>query len=104
VPADRQAGPAPVVFRLSPEDIGRFETLRESAYAICSGGKSVTIGLGVAAKEFCRTGAQPSAPLLATTYLRTSEPKAYVVVTKNLDLMTDSATSSEMMNLAPCNK
>jgi len=102
LPGGDQNGRPIYAFRLSPEDTERFKEVRDAAYAKRQGGKSVSIGMGVATKEFCRNGTVPAGPLLATTFLLTSETRAYITVTSDLDLRQEPSLAAEISRLEPC--
>lgn len=90
------------LFRFVPEDAARFEALRTSVLTQKQGGKSASIGIGVATKEFCRVGELPPGPILATTFLRTSETRTFVEASRDLDLRADPNLSVEIGKLALC--
>jgi hypothetical protein len=87
---------------LSLEDAARFEALRASMVEQGRNGKRGSMGLGVAAKEFCRTNAGPQASLLVTIYLMTSETKSFVPVVRDFDLLSDPAMAGGLDAVQPC--
>ncbi|WFU28284.1 hypothetical protein QA649_19300 [Bradyrhizobium sp. CB1717] len=89
-------------YRLSPEDAVRFEALRASMVEQGKNGKRGSMGLGVAAREFCRANAGPQALLLVTIYLMTSETKSFIPVAKDFDLLSDPAMAGGLESLQPC--
>ncbi|OKO69813.1 hypothetical protein [Bradyrhizobium sp. AS23.2] len=105
---DRADLPAPprgfstYAYRLSPADATRFEALRASMVEQGRNGKRGSMGLGVAAKEFCRADAAPQASLLVTIYLMTSETKGFVPVVRDFDLLGDPAVAAGLESLQPC--
>ncbi|RZI38938.1 hypothetical protein EGT07_31585, partial [Herbaspirillum sp. HC18] len=66
-------GSAIRAYALSPADAARFETLRAAMVEHGRQGRRGSMGLGVAAKEFCRANAAPQSALPVTIYLMTSE-------------------------------
>ena len=90
------------VYRLATADIERFAALRLAAFKKRREGRSTSIGVGIAAKEFCSVGPLPAGALLSTTYLLTSETRSYVTVTKDLDLSRDAAIKQQLARLASC--
>ncbi|OKO83864.1 hypothetical protein AC629_22200 [Bradyrhizobium sp. NAS80.1] len=105
---DRVDLPAPprgfsiYAYRLSPADATRFEALRASMVEQGRNGKRGSMGLGVAAKEFCRADAAPQASLLVTIYLMTSETKGFVPVVRDFNLLGDPAMATGLESLEPC--
>lgn len=105
---DRAGLPAPpqgastYAYRLSPSDAVRFETLRASMIEQGKQGRRGSMGLGVAAREFCRANAAPQAPQLATIYLMTSETKSFVPVVRDFDLLSDPAMAGGLESIQPC--
>ncbi|WFU76135.1 hypothetical protein [Bradyrhizobium sp. CB2312] len=89
-------------YRLSPEDAARFEALRASMVEQGKNGKRGSMGLGVAAKEFCRANAGLPASLLVTIYLMTSETKSFVPVVRDFDLLSDPAMAGGLDAIQPC--
>lgn len=107
-PRERGGLPAPpqnasiYAYRLSPEDAARFEALRASMVEQGKNGKRGSMGLGVAAKEFCRANAAPQAALLVTIYLMTSETKSFIPVVRDFDLLSDPAMAGGLESVQPC--
>ncbi|WP_456837823.1 hypothetical protein [Bradyrhizobium sp. USDA 4486] len=105
---ERSGLPAPpqnssiYAYRLSPEDAARFEALRASMVEQGKNGKRGSMGLGVAAREFCRASAGPSDSLLVTIYLMTSETKSFVPVVRDFDLLSDPAMAGGLEAIQPC--
>lgn len=89
-------------YRLSSEDAARFEVLRSSMIEQGQKGRRGSMGLGVAAKEFCRANAAPQASLLVTIYLMTSETKSLVPVVRDFDLLGDPAMAGGLESIQPC--
>jgi hypothetical protein len=89
-------------YRLSDADRQRFETLRAELMQAKRAGKHGSLGLGIAATEFCRLRAPPVGPLPTTTYLLTSETKRYVVVTEGYDLRQDRDIAKDLADLTSC--
>jgi len=90
------------LFHFVPEDAARFEALPTSVLTQKQGGKSASIGIGVATKELCRVGDLPLGPMLATTFLRTSETRTFVEASRDLDLRADPNLPVEIGKLALC--
>lgn len=102
LPPANQSGYSTYSFRLSPEDVARFEAIRATALSNRHSGKKGSMDIAIATKEFCRIGALPKGPLLASTYLKTSETKTYVTLTRDLDLAREEALADAMNRLEPC--
>ena len=62
----------------------------------------MSLGFGIATKEFCRVAALPPGPLPATSYLMTSETGRYVVLTEDADLRSRPKVKGELEGLEPC--
>jgi len=105
---DRAGLPAPPegsaihAYRLSPGDAARFEALRAAMFEQGRQGKRGSMGLGVAAKEFCRANAAPQAALPVTIYLMTSETKSFVPVVSDFDMLSDPALAGGLDSVQPC--
>src|SRR5262249_37990925 len=85
--------------RLAASDIERLILMRGALLKQRQDGKRGSLGVGIAAKEFCLVGALASGPLLSTTYLLTSETRSYVVLTDDLDLGKEPAVAAEVTRL-----
>lgn len=105
---DRAGLPAPAqgsstyAYRLSPNDAARFEALRASMIEQGKKGKRGSMGLGVAAREFCRANAAPQTSLPVTIYLMTSETRSFVPVVRDLDLLGDPAMAGGLKSIELC--
>jgi hypothetical protein len=105
---DRTGLPAPpqgsstYAYRLSSGDAARFEALRASMVERGRQGKRGSMGLGVAAKEFCRANAAPQQSLPVTIYLMTSETTSFVPVVRDFDLLGDPAMAGGLETIQPC--
>lgn len=95
-------GSSTYAYRLSSADAARFEALRASMVEQGKQGKRGSMGLGVAAKEFCRTNAAPQASLPVSIYLMTSETKSFVSVVRDFDLLGDPAMAGGLEQIQPC--
>ncbi|MDX3968074.1 MAG: hypothetical protein QHD01_15910 [Bradyrhizobium sp.] len=95
-------GSATHAYRLSPADAARFEALRAAMVEQGRQGRRGSMGLGVAAKEFCRANAAPQSALPVTIYLMTSETKSFVAVVKDFDLLSDPALAGGLDSIQPC--
>lgn len=89
-------------FRLSDADMARFEALRLGIRKAAAERRKGQLSLGIAVEEFCRAATPPPGPLLATTWLRTSETRSYVVVTRDVDLLGEKALKGAFASLDPC--
>ena len=89
-------------YRLSAEDAARFATLRAAMVEQGKNGRRGSMGLGVAAKEFCRATAAPEASLPVTIYLMTSETKSFVPVVRDFDLLGDPAMAGGLDAIQLC--
>lgn len=96
------AGASSTIYRLSPGDAARFDALRASVLEQSGKGRKGSMGLGVAAREFCRAGEAPSARLPVTIYLMTSETRSFVPVVKDFDLLGDPALAGGLASLDRC--
>lgn len=105
---DRAGLPAPAqgsstyAYRLSQIDAARFEALRASMIEQGKKGKRGSMGLGVAAREFCRANPAPQASLPVTIYLMTSETKSFVPVVRDLDLLGEPAMAGGLESVELC--
>ena len=64
--------------------------------------KRGSLGVAIAAREFCLDGALPEGALLATTWMATSETQSYVVVARNYDLRGDKQVAAGLAKMPPC--
>ncbi len=101
LPAPPQ-GSATHAYRLAPADAARFEALRAAMVEQGRQGKRGSMGLGVAAKEFCRANTAPQAALPVTIYLMTSETKSFVPVVSDFDMLSDPALAGGLDSMQPC--
>jgi hypothetical protein len=101
LPAPPQ-GSSTYAYRLSPNETARFEALRASMIEQGKNGRRGSIGLGVAAREFCRANAGPQGSLRVTIYLMTSETKSFVPVVRDFDLLADPAMAGGLESIEPC--
>jgi hypothetical protein len=103
LPGAARPGFSIYAYRLAPSDIERLVLIRAALIKQRQSGKrGGSLGVGIAAREFCLVGALPSGPLLSTTYLLTSETGSYVVVSNNLDLSKEPAVAAELSRLKLC--
>lgn len=102
LPPPPPLGSATHAYRLSPADAARFEALRAAMVEQGRQGRRGSMGLGVAAKEFCRANAAPQSALPVTIYLMTSETKSFVAVVKDFDLLSDPALAGGLDSIQPC--
>jgi hypothetical protein len=107
---DRAGLPAPprgsstYPYRLSSADAARFEALRASMVEQGKQGKRGSMGIGVAAKEFCRVNEAQTTSLPVTIYLMTSETKSFVPVVRNFDLLSDPTVAGGLESIDRCGK
>ena len=97
-------GSAIRAYALSPADAARFEALRGAMVEHGRQGRRGSMGLGVAAKEFCRASAAPQSVLPVTIYLMTSETQSFVAVVKDFDLLGDPALAGGLDSIRPCDQ
>jgi hypothetical protein len=90
------------VYRLPANEVATLNKIRNDAAAEKSKGKKGTLRMGIAAKEFCANKKIPNAPLLVTTYILSSENNEYVVLTRDIDLRSDTTISASLDHLAAC--
>jgi hypothetical protein len=102
LPPDLAPGVATYAYRLSADDLERFDALRQSVLRRHAQGERVSLGFGIATREFCRVGLLPPGPLPASTYLLTSETERYIVLTDGVDLRAEPKVLRELSELAPC--
>lgn len=95
-------GAAMHAYRLSQVDAARFEALRAAMVEYGKQGKRGSMGIGVAAKEFCRANAAPQASLPVTIYLMTTETKGFVPVVKDFDMLSDPALAGGLDSIQSC--
>ncbi|QIP09067.1 hypothetical protein [Bradyrhizobium symbiodeficiens] len=101
LPAPPQ-GSSTHAYRLSPADAARFEALRTAMVEQGKQGRRGSMGLGLAAKEFCLANATPQASLPVTIYLMTSETKSFVPVVRDFDMLGDPALAGGLQSIQPC--
>ncbi|MGT2434494.1 hypothetical protein ACU4GH_00030 [Bradyrhizobium betae] len=91
-------------YRLSSADAARFEALRASMVEQGKQGKRGSMGIGVAAKEFCRLNEAQQTSLPVTIYLMTSETKSFVPVVRDFDLLSDPTVAGGLESIERCGK
>ncbi|MCB8821266.1 hypothetical protein [Microvirga rosea] len=85
---DPTSGRSLTAYRLTPSDADRLASFRASLFrqkATQGGHGELEMTIH---PEACLVGAAPSGPVLATTYLRTSETEGYVALVRDFDLRT----------------
>jgi hypothetical protein len=102
LPGPARAGFSSYLFRLAPSDVDRFAALRAAVVGKRRDGRRGSVGIGIAAKEFCAVGPLSSGALLTTTYLSTSETNGYVVVSADFDLAQDKTIAQQLLRLGAC--
>jgi hypothetical protein len=90
------------VFRISEDGIEQLEGIRRGVRQARSEKRGGSIAIGVAARSFCLAGPLPKGPLLTTTWMLTSETGDYVVVARNLDLLSDKKVAEGIATMEPC--
>ena len=90
------------VYRMKDTDRVRFQALRQSLLDHRQRGRGGSLGIGMGAREFCRTGAVPTGPVPVTTHLRTSETVRYVVLVDRMDLRREPTIASALNTLEQC--
>lgn len=89
-------------FKLSPQDIQRFQELRKKSYDNKKLNKSVSLGFGISIKEFCIQNALLDKPIQITTFIKTSEIGKYIILTKEHDLREDKNVILELNKIQNC--
>lgn len=102
LPAPGPGGAATYVYRLAPDDVGRFDAIRKRLAAERAAHRGGSFGIGIATREFCSTGPVPAGSLPASTYLLTSENAGYVTLLEGFDLRGDPKLTEAFATLAPC--
>lgn len=102
LPPNVDPGVATYAYRLSGDDLSRFDALRRSVLLRHEHGERISLGFGIATRAFCRVGTLPPGPLRTSSYLLTSETGRYVVLTDGVDLRSEPAVMRELIELEPC--
>lgn len=89
-------------FRLTADGIAELQDIRNKAAANKAQNKKGSLEIGVAAREFCRTGDLPPGHLSATTWMATSETQSYVVLVRDYDLREDPKVAQSLTALEEC--
>ncbi len=97
-----RAGFSLFAYRLAADDIARFEALRKQITAARRAGQNGSLGFGIATREFCLTAGPVAGPILASTYLSTSETGQYVTASQDLDLRSQPEIAASLKTLAGC--
>jgi len=90
------------VFRLSAEDVAKLDGLRIRVTEAKARREKGSLGLGIAAKEFCKISNLPDGPALTTTYVLTSENDGYVTISRDFDLRSDAKVADGLAKLEYC--
>lgn len=88
-----------LVFRLTPDDMAKLETVRK---AILAEKRPGSMALAVGVREFCRTAEIPAGPLYTSSYVRSSETGAYVPLLERFDLRSDPRLAAAFDSVAAC--
>ena len=102
LPTDAGTGQALYVFKLSQADVQKLSELRTSVAAAKARHEKGSLGLGIAAKEFCKLGDLPDGPALTTSYVLTSENDGYVTMSRDFNLRSDAKVSEGLAKLEKC--
>ena len=102
LPTDAGTGQALYVFKLSQADVQKLGELRTSVSAAKARHEKGSLGLGIAAKEFCKLGDLPDGPALTTSYVLTSENDGYVTMSRDFNLRSDAKTAEGLAKLEKC--
>lgn len=89
-------------YRLAADDLPRFEALRQQITTARRAGQSGSLGFGIATREFCLTAGPVAGPILASTYLSTSETGQYVTASQDLDLRGQPEVAASLASLVAC--
>ena len=89
-------------YKLSAEDTGRFDALRQEPAKARGAGRTGSLGFGVATRQFCLVDQPLAGPLLTSTYIWTSETGRYVVASDGLDLRNQPDIASDLGTLTRC--
>lgn len=98
----QQQGFRLTAYRLSAEDVSRFEAIQAELATARQQGIAGALGFGIAAREFCLTGAGTPRQMLASTYLMTAESGEWLTVTERFDLNGDRQIAQGLTTLEPC--
>jgi hypothetical protein len=100
VPADMRM----IAYRLPPMEAAKLNVFRSEIMAETgtTARRNLTIGIGI--DKFCHTAPLREGPAYMTSYLRTSETRSHVVLTRNVDLKALAAEAKIDTDkvLTPC--
>ncbi len=102
LPDGVQPGKKDFVYRLSDQDAARFNAIREKTTIARKQGKRGSVVLRISPRQFCLSLPLPEGPVLATTYILTSETQRFVALTRDVDLRREPQTASALQNLKNC--
>jgi hypothetical protein len=102
LPDAGQVGKTGFVYRLSDQDAVRFDAIRARTTIARQQGKRGSVVLSISPRQFCLLQPLPDGPVLATTYILTSETKRFVALTRDVDLRLEPQTASALENLKNC--
>jgi hypothetical protein len=102
LPDGDQSGKKDFGYRLSDQDAARFDAIREKTTVARQQGKRGSVVLSISPRQFCLLQPLPDGPVLATTYILTSETKRFVALTRDVDLRLEPETASALQNLKSC--
>lgn len=100
--ARQQPGFRLTAYRLSAEGVSRFEAIQAELAAARQQSIAAGLGFGIAAREFCLTGAGTPQQMLASTYFMTAESGGWLTVTDRFDLNSDLQIAQGLKTLEPC--
>lgn len=89
-------------FRVAAGDVPRFRAIQAALIEARGKRLSGSLGFGIAAREFCLTGAAAPARLVASTYLLAAESQGWLTVTDQFDLGSDPGIAAGLATLGPC--
>jgi hypothetical protein len=89
-------------FKLSDKDVQTLEATRRRIMTGKEKGEKGSLGMGVAAREFCRAAALSEGSIFASTYIATSETGGYIPMLRNYDLRDDKTVAASLTHLNAC--
>jgi hypothetical protein len=102
LPDGGQVGKKDFVYRLSDQDVVRLDAIRDRTTAARQQGTRGSVVLSVSPRQFCLAQPLTVGPVLATTYILTSETKRFVALTRDVDLRLEPQTANALQNLKSC--
>jgi hypothetical protein len=96
-----EAEPNVRVYRLKEREVGELAVARAEVLARGKSGNGGRLEISVGA-EACRTGPLPQGSLPMSTYLKTSETKSFVALTRDVDLRALGGNPDLGDSIPPC--